>query len=685
MHDDATIQSSVIGQHCVIGPRAALRNAYVFDGAHVGADCVVEDSIVGAGARLGDGAVVRGGCLVGDGVVLGPGAKLRKFDRVSRKRDTAPNGAQANGEEEEEEEDSEVEEVEQRKSFQAAWLQLLVAHPVTAHLSTDQDQEGISQILGAGSNALLWPPRSSKDDEELNEVEAFNNQRLMRIGTSHSHLLAAGILIHLTGDTASDLELSDPGSISEDDSDSETDSDADGASLASSTLALSRTSSATSLSGLTARAAQSEFRHEAAQSLERAFLEGHSVDNAAVELKTLRMASNVPLREVREAVVGALVERIELVAEDVVRQRKAIGEVVGRWGGLIDKIGGMDPVETVEVLQYHCATSARLPLFGQLLAALYQHDIVEEDHIRAWYQKPAARGEGLKDGHSLEGVRRCWAVGRKMIEQFDEQESSDDEDDEEEGAVEKKAPAQATNKTAGKDEESEDEEDEDEDEEAESEDEDEESEEEPGASAKPSAPSQAPQAPAAPQPKSVPPAQPAPAPASSEEASGSEDEEEEDDDDDEDDDEAESEDADEAQSAPAAVPQTKASPAAIPQDKANIAQEAVAQSGSIAIASNKPAPAPAPTSAAAPTVVPTAAPQTPIVKADPPAAQAADEESEEESEEEDDEDEDEESEEGESGSGESSSGASEEEHEAAAAPAIQRPAPASTQTVMKPS
>ena len=61
-------------------------------------------------------------------------------------------------------------------------------------------------------------------------------------------------------------------------------------------------------------------------------------------------------------------------------------------------------------------------LFGQLLAALYQHDIVEEEHIRKWHKLPAAKGEGLKEGSMLEGVKKCWDVGQKMIEQFDEQE-----------------------------------------------------------------------------------------------------------------------------------------------------------------------------------------------------------------------------------------------------------------------
>jgi len=97
--------------------------------------------------------------------------------------------------------------------------------------------------------------------------------------------------------------------------------------------------------------AESEFRNEVRQSLERAFTEGHSVDNAAVELKTLRMASNVPLTRVREAVVAAIVEHIRLVDDGGAAQRKEIASVISRWGLLIDRIGGVDAVETISALQ----------------------------------------------------------------------------------------------------------------------------------------------------------------------------------------------------------------------------------------------------------------------------------------------------------------------------------------------
>ena len=43
-------------------------------------------------------------------------------------------------------------------------------------------------MLGEGSNAVVWPQSPSEDEEEeADEVESYNNQRLMRIGKPNSH------------------------------------------------------------------------------------------------------------------------------------------------------------------------------------------------------------------------------------------------------------------------------------------------------------------------------------------------------------------------------------------------------------------------------------------------------------------------------------------------------------------
>jgi len=178
---------------------------------------------------------------------------------------------------------------------------------------------------------------------ETNEVENFNNQRLMRLG-----------------DDAPDLCASDAESVSTSAASSPPESDAENNvddSLSPASSAASISAPVTSSKGISRE--ELEFKVEVIQSLERAFEEGHSVDNAAVELKTLRMASNVPLTRVREVIIAALVDRIRVVnpEEGPAKQKAEVENVVGRWGELINKIGGVDGVETISILQVPVSTN----------------------------------------------------------------------------------------------------------------------------------------------------------------------------------------------------------------------------------------------------------------------------------------------------------------------------------------
>ena len=156
------------------------------------------------------------------------------------------------------------------------------------------------------------------------------------------------------GDDAPDLYVSDVESISTSGASSPSESDAEDnvdESLSSASSAASVSTPITSSKGINKE--ELEFKAEVTQSLERAFEEGHSVDNAAVELKTLRMASNVSLTRVREAIIAALVDRIRVVGpeEGPAKQKAEVENVLGRWGELINKIGGVDGVETISILQ----------------------------------------------------------------------------------------------------------------------------------------------------------------------------------------------------------------------------------------------------------------------------------------------------------------------------------------------
>lgn len=72
-----------------------------------------------------------------------------------------------------------------------------------------------------------------------------------------------------------------------------------------------------------------------------------------------------------------------------------------------------------------------MPLFGQILAALYQEDIVDEDDIRAWHALPVSKGEDRKPGPDTENFKKCWLIGSHMIKQFDDQDTDEDSEESE--------------------------------------------------------------------------------------------------------------------------------------------------------------------------------------------------------------------------------------------------------------
>ncbi|KIK99306.1 hypothetical protein PAXRUDRAFT_822932 [Paxillus rubicundulus Ve08.2h10] len=427
--ENAQVSASVLGERCIIGAGSVVRDSYLFDGVTVGANCTIERSIVGAGVQIKEKSRVERGCLIADGVIVGPQARLEPFQRLSRRRQDAEDDDDEGDEDDEDDETEDEEDGAEDGDDEEDGSESGEEEVDSDYEETEanQDPEALEK-LGPESNAIIWPQPKVDEDEEIDELEHPDNQRLMRIG-----------------DDASDLVLSDPGSVTSSDSESESDSEDDyrfgGCSPSSSTTSLPMSTPA-NLVAQADSAAISEFRHEVTQSLDRAFAEGHSVDNAAVELKTLRMASNVPLRLVREAVVAAVVSRIKIVEGGGLPQRQEIATMISRWGGLIDKIGGVDAVESIEILQEYCASSDRLPLFGQILAALYQDDIVEEDDIRNWHKRPNTQGDGVKSPSLKENLKKCWTVGAHMIKQFNEQES--DEESEEESGSEEEVKAKAT-------------------------------------------------------------------------------------------------------------------------------------------------------------------------------------------------------------------------------------------------
>lgn len=140
---------------------------------------------------------------------------------------------------------------------------------------------------------------------------------------------------------------------------------------------------------------------EVTQTLERAFKENHTVDIAALELNTLRMASNSSFHEMRKRIVPSVLRHMDVTAP--AKSGKTVKEVLDKWGPLIGRMvhDEEDQVDGLYILQRASAGLApgsSSKVFAPALRYFYDADIFEEDAILSWYhsEKSQQGSEGEK-------------------------------------------------------------------------------------------------------------------------------------------------------------------------------------------------------------------------------------------------------------------------------------------------
>ena len=199
----------------------------------------------------------------------------------------------------------------------------------------------IATILGQDAQAYLWPTiDASKDDMSGDDAEAPAIRLYHQLGMYPLPLYGIFFKCRYVGYDGTPIRYASSTASS-------TPTSSAPSSPISHTTSLEEDKSSLKLDDT---AASTDFRSECILSLERAFEENHSVDNAAIELKTLRMASNVPLRSVKQVVISFLLSKIQL-SETPAQQKQAVNKTVERWGPLLPAIGGEDPIENILLLQ----------------------------------------------------------------------------------------------------------------------------------------------------------------------------------------------------------------------------------------------------------------------------------------------------------------------------------------------
>lgn len=358
--------TSLLGSHLSVGEQTSITQSILSPHVFIGASCSISGSYIFEGVRIENGCSIHDSIL-GEGAFIGAGSVVEAGSLVGA-------GVRVGS---------------------GAKL-----HDDRVSLEEPEERYGDSGLLGKDCQGFLWPPegRSADEDEDEEEDRDSRNFGTSRLGAQLEEF-------HLSSSSSSLSSMSRTSS---------------GSSLSS--LSHGNNAEVAGISNLAPASSQNDFLSECTQSLDRSFAEGHTVDNAAIELKTLRMASNVPLSQVRDVVVPYVLARCSNAAD--------VPAMIARWGGLIATLTGEHEESMKDcLLAAQTFVSARvgdekgsIQFFRQVLRSFYEEDVVSEDAVFAWYKGASSRSVGGEMGKKL------WIAAKPFVEALAE-DSDDDEDE----------------------------------------------------------------------------------------------------------------------------------------------------------------------------------------------------------------------------------------------------------------
>lgn len=338
----SSVTSSILSRGVQVGSASQIVNCYLHTGVKIGSEVKMEKCIIGAGVIILDRVQLGKGCLIGAGCVIGPNVNLRAGTRVGLKKKDW--------------EDSDDDKDDGDRDEEA---------------EANADVPKQDGCLGSQSKGVLWSNlwqdksrNDEKEEEDEDEVESeeIRNLRLHAIGYTDSKKM-----------TEADYESESVSSIDGDSDLDDLDDDygTDGETRSAVSSAFSNIAGAninltldekgdTKEEQEALQARFQDFQLEAKASLQRALEEGHTVDNAAIELKTLRMASNVSLSQVRQVAIEVLVGKCKS------NDAKQVQQLMSRWGKLITRISSDDEADAINLIQVRA-----ISLFSKLLYFKY--------------------------------------------------------------------------------------------------------------------------------------------------------------------------------------------------------------------------------------------------------------------------------------------------------------------------
>ncbi|KAJ3068743.1 hypothetical protein HK102_007097, partial [Quaeritorhiza haematococci] len=310
-------------------------------GAHteVGSNTRISNSVIGRNCRIGDNVVIEGAYLW-DNVEIKDGATVMRSiladGVVVGKSTVVEKGCIVSYEVK----------IEDNTTL-PAFTKLTMKLPPEFE---EEDSEEAPQRFSKKTPAFIW--KDTFDDDDVEDTDPRN--------------IAMGYIGHSVDETGEEHE--------EDEESSEEEDDGFGSAK---------------LGGRDLDDDDSENPHlEIAATLDRAFAENHSIDIAALELNTLKMALNIGFHDLRKVVIPGIVGRI-----DSTKMPASAKELLGKWSGLLHKLihSEEDQVDSLNILQDHYTQhKSQSHLFLYALRELYGNDVLDEEAILKWYHSKGA-------------------------------------------------------------------------------------------------------------------------------------------------------------------------------------------------------------------------------------------------------------------------------------------------------
>jgi translation initiation factor eIF-2B subunit epsilon len=281
--DDSRIEGSVLGRGCVIQANSVVCGSHLFQGVRVASNCHIRNSVLAEGVVVLEGTTLESGCVVGRHAVVGPHVVIPALTKITADREWSVDA--------------------RRDASGGGEGGGEGGANGGSGISPDDLVERLRrnrELLGVDAQA--YPYESSHSEEE--EEPDLLNSRLGRMGLVPPCGLAADHAADVEGDTDANAAFT------------ETEDEGD-------------------------------WEREVEESLHRAFLESHSIDIAALELNTLKMAMNISFADLRSVVIPILLARA-----DPAMAPKDIRLLLARWGPLIGKFVHHldDQVDTIIII-----------------------------------------------------------------------------------------------------------------------------------------------------------------------------------------------------------------------------------------------------------------------------------------------------------------------------------------------